>query len=113
MIIKKGQTKKERIAKGGIVYDYPVKSKEMGFSVQELNGRVPDEGAYKNKICKEICYVIEGSGKIFIDDEELILDEGDIYFIEPGQKSYIMAEGLKLLTITQPDWYEEQCEVVQ
>ena len=74
MIIKKNQRKKEKISGRGIIYDYPVKSKKMGFSVQELNGRIlgriPEKGAYKNKVCNEICYVVSGKGSVFIDNKK-------------------------------------------
>lgn len=113
MKIQKNQSKKEKIAGEGFVWDYPVPSEEIGFSVQELNGRVPDKGKYKNKVCNEACYVIKGNGKVYIDDEEFGIKEGDIYFIKPSQKSYVIAKQMKILTITQPNWYKEQCEIVE
>mgnify|MGYP001607984401 CR=1 FL=1 len=116
MIIKKNQRKKEKISGKGIIYDYPVKSKKMGFSVQELDertpGRIPERGEYKNKICNEICYVISGKGSVFINNKKINISEGDIYFVKPNQKSFLIAKKIKILTITKPDWYKEQCEVV-
>ena len=113
MIIKKSQRKKEKISRKGIVYDYPVKSKKIGFSVQELNGRIPERGKYRNKICNEMCYVIKGKGVVFINNKKINVSEEDIYFIKPNQKSFLIANKMNVLTITQPDWYKKQCEVVE
>lgn len=113
MIIRKENSIKEKISEQEVILDYPVKTEETGFSIQELNGRVPDERQYRNRSCNEICFVVEGKGEIFIDDSPKKVDEGDIYFIKPGQKSYIKAEKLEIFTITQPNWYKEQCETLE
>lgn len=111
MIIRKGETKKEGIS-NGIVWDYPMPSKETGLAVQELNGRVPEKGRFLNKICNEICFVIKGSCTLFLDEKKFDIYEGDVFIIKHGQKSHLIANKLKMLTITSPDWHPEQCEIV-
>lgn len=113
MLIKKKQAKREKISKNGLVYDYPMPSKYLGIATQELNFRIPDKGWYKNKICDEICYVISGSAILFIDDKKFNIKQGDIFIIKPKQKSYLQADNLKILTITRPNWYKEQCEILE
>jgi hypothetical protein len=39
--------------------------------------------------------------------------EEDVYVIEPGEKSCVKAEEVKLVVVTRPDWYEEQCEIIE
>ncbi len=112
MIIKK-DPKSIKISKKGIVYDYPLPSEEIGVSLQELDGRVPDEGFYKNNVCKEICYVISGSAEVFINNKKFSVSREDVFVINPKETSYIIAKKLKMLVITSPNWYEQQCEHIK
>jgi len=113
MLIKKEQRKEKQIAKEGIVWEYPLSSKDIGFALSKLNGRVPDSGWMRNKICNEIYYVISGSGILFIEDEKHELKEGDVFLIEPDKKFYIIAENLHLALPTSPAWYPEQWENIK
>ena len=56
---------------------------------------------------------MEGKGEFYIEDKQFEASEGDIVIIEVGRKSYVQAENLKMLTITQPNWYEDQCQLVE
>lgn len=112
MIVRREDTEEEEISGPGKVLDYNI-SEDVGISVQELEGRVPEEGYYVNSECHEVCYVKAGEAKVIIGEEEFHVKEGDIYVIEPGQKSCVKAEGLEILVITRPDWYKEQCEIVE
>ena len=112
MIIRKCERKMEQIAKTGFVWDYKLPDEGIGIAVQKLNGRVPDSGQLMNTVCNEICYVISGSGIVFIEDEKYEVGEGDIFTIDAGQKSYIIAKDLHFVAVTSPDWYPEQCETV-
>lgn len=107
MIIKKSQTKIEHFAKG-IVFDYPMPNEKIGISYQEHNGRTPLKGWGINKVCYELYFIIGGRAEIFIDNEKEIVTKGDLVIIFPRQKSYIIANNLKLITITSPNWNQEQ-----
>ncbi len=107
MFIKKNQATTESFAKG-IVQDYPMPNDDLGISYQEQSGRVPVKGWGINDVCHEIYYVISGTAEVYIDNEHKTIQEGDIVILLPGQKSYLIANQLKLLTITQPNWYAGQ-----
>ena len=47
-----------------------------------------------------------------MEDDKYNLNEGDVFIIKPGEKSYILAENLNLVTIASPNWYSEQCKIV-
>lgn len=110
MLIPKQQTVLEKIAQEGDVYDYPMPHDDLGIALQELNGLVPDIGWHLNKVCYEVCYIIEGKAKFEIENEVFNAGPGDVVVIEAGKKSRLQAVKLKMITITQPNWYEEQCE---
>ncbi|MCK5490957.1 MAG: AraC family ligand binding domain-containing protein [Candidatus Pacebacteria bacterium] len=113
MIIKKADSKIEKISFRSNVWDYPMPSEQVGIAFQELDGRVPDNNWYKNTKCYEICYIISGQGKFFIEDEQFDARVGDVVIIETNKKSYIEARCLKMITVTRPNWYEKQCSIVE
>ena len=112
MIIKKNQTKLEHFSEGK-VFDYPMPSEKIGISYQEHNGRAPKKGWGVNKICYEIYYIISGKAEIYIEDEKSIVENDDVVVIFPGQKSYMKAHNLKLITITSPNWSSDQYSEVE
>jgi mannose-6-phosphate isomerase-like protein (cupin superfamily) len=111
MIIKKALRKKELNTKNWKIWDYPI-SKDIGIAVQEISGRAPAAGATINKVCKEIVYVIRGSGHIFINGRKSAISEGDAFVISPEERSFITGK-MRIITITSPDWYPRQCEKVE
>jgi mannose-6-phosphate isomerase-like protein (cupin superfamily) len=108
MIVNKKERKGEK-SKSAIIYDYPI-SDEVGVSVQELDGRSPERGFYKNKVTREVCYVLSGSAIVFINNKETKVEKEDLFVINPNEKHYITAKKLKLIVFTTPDWKKEQCE---
>ncbi len=113
MLVKKEQRKEKQIAKEGTVWEYDLPSKIIGFALSKLNGRVPDSGWMRNKVCNEIYYVISGSGILFIEDKKYELKEGNVFLIEPGKKFYVIARNLQLVLPTAPAWYPEQWENIK
>lgn len=58
----------------------------------------------------EIYYILEGKGKMFINDEEAILEPGDTVYIPPLAKQCIENIGdqeLVFICIVDPAWKEE------
>jgi mannose-6-phosphate isomerase-like protein (cupin superfamily) len=110
MIVSKKERKEIKSGKSK-VYDYPI-SDDVGVSIQELNGRVPEKGFYKNKISKEICYVLSGSAKVFINNKESKVEKEYIFVINPNEKHCIEAKNMKIIVFSIPDWKEEQCEII-
>lgn len=95
----------------GDIWDYPI-SKEIGVSYQELRMRGPKSGRYLNKVCHEVYFVIKGSAKFVVGDEEYEVGEKDVVVVEPNTAHHIETTDLTYITITRPDWYEEQYEQV-
>lgn len=112
MILQQKQTTKVTAGSQHIVWDYPMTSKDVGISYQEIDGESPDAGFWKNTVCKEWYFVISGSGTVFIDDTQEQFQAGDIVVLPVGKKHRIIGEKLKMIAITKPDWYEEQAEIV-
>lgn len=113
MIIKKQNAKLEADQPGVRILDYNLSPFQTGISYQELDGRVPESGAGKNKVCEELYYIIDGCADIWIDGVKHEAEPGDVVMIKPGSSSYLIADNLRILTITVPDWYEDQYENVR
>lgn len=113
MLVKKEQRKEKRIAKDSVVWEYGTDNKDLGFALARIKGRFPDSGKAMNRICQEIYYVISGNGKLFINDKEVELKEGDVFFIEAGKEYYVVGEDLVLAVPTSPSWYPEQQRLIE
>ena len=112
MLIKKDE-RKEKVMKECTVWEYDFKNKSIQFALARINGRYPDSGKGMNKVCYMIYHVIEGRGRLFVDDEEHELKKGDTFLIEPGKKYYIIGQNLILAIPTSPAWYPEQYEIIK
>lgn len=47
------------------VWEYPINDKDINIGVAQINGRYPEKGYAINEKCKEIIYVISGSGVLY------------------------------------------------
>ncbi|MCK5176215.1 MAG: hypothetical protein KAQ92_00690 [Candidatus Aenigmarchaeota archaeon] len=87
MIIKKADSKIEKISSKGNVWDYPMPTKQVDIALQELEGRVPDRDVIK------IQYAMSS--------------------VKANKKSYIETKNLKMITVTKPNWYESQYKLIK
>ena len=107
MIIHSTETTKISIA-GGEIWDYPLPTEDIGISYQTITGRGPQKGKYLNTVCHEIYFIISGSAVFHIKDKMHTVKENDIVIVEPNSPHFIEAKNLRYITITRPNWYEEQ-----
>ena len=66
--------------------------------------------AHFHKRSEESYYFISGHGLARIDDQEVIVTEGDLVFSKPGQIHQFINTGnisLKYLVFTSPQWIPE------
>jgi mannose-6-phosphate isomerase-like protein (cupin superfamily) len=77
-IIHKNETKIFKNSEVCTAVEYPMDDKDINGAVIELSGRYPVKGRTMNEKCKEMAYVIGGSGKIVVEDKEIQLNEGDL-----------------------------------
>ncbi|MFA5013841.1 MAG: cupin domain-containing protein [Candidatus Paceibacterota bacterium] len=111
-IIRHNEVKKVQNSKQCWVSEYPLEDKDINGAFVELTGREPDEGRVVNLVCKELAYVINGSGKLVANDEEINLRAGDLVVIEPGEK-FFWDGNMTLFLPCTPAWYPEQYKKVE
>ena len=69
-VVRKDQTEKFKNSDNCIATEYPLGEKEINGAVIELKVRYPEKGRVRNLECKELAYVISGSGKAVIEGKE-------------------------------------------
>ncbi len=111
-IIHKDQTEKFKNGENCIATEYPLGDKDINGAIVELTGRYPNTGRVVNLKCKELAYVIKGSGRIVVENEEINLKEGDLILIEPGEK-YFWDGNLIIFTSCTPAWHPDQHKEVE
>lgn len=86
---------------------YPTGDKDISVALIKLTGRYPSKGMVLNEKCKELAYIIKGSGKLGVENEEISLGEGDLVLINPGEK-YFWDGNMTLLMPCVPAWSPKQ-----
>ncbi len=87
-IVGKTQRKKFKNSDCCTAFEYPINDSDINGAIIELSGRYPKNGFAVNEICKEMGYVISGSGKIVVENKEYLIAEGDLILIQPNEKFY-------------------------
>jgi len=111
-VIHRNQTEEFKNSDVCIATEYPLGDRAINGAVIKLNGRYPDEGRVVNLKCKELAYIINGSGKIVVEDKEIKLGKGDLLLIEPGER-YFWEGNLTMFVPCTPAWYPEQHKEVK
>jgi mannose-6-phosphate isomerase-like protein (cupin superfamily) len=111
-IIHENQTKKFKNSDVCVATEYPMGDKDINVAYVEVSGRYPATGQVTNEKCKEMAYIIEGSGKIVVEGEEIILNEKDLILLNPGERFY-WEGNMKMLVPCTPAWYIEQHKEIE
>jgi len=111
-IVYKNQTKTFKNSDVCTAIEYPLGDKDINGAVVELKGRYPDEGRVVNLKCKELAYIIKGSGKAVVEGEERQFNEGDLVLIGAEEKYFWEGDFVMFVSCT-PAWYPEQHKEVE
>ena len=106
-VIYKRQTKKFKNSAVCTAIEYPLDDKDINGAVIELNDRYPDKGRVVNLRCKEMAFVINGSGRVVVEGKEIKVQKGDLALIEPGEK-YFWEGKMTMFMPCSPAWYPKQ-----
>ncbi len=110
--ISKNQTKIFKNSNACTAIEYPLGDKDINGAVIELNGRYPKKDRVVNLKCKELAYIIKGSGRVVIEGREVKFSEGDLILIDAGEKYFWEGSTIMFMPCT-PAWYPEQYKEVE
>lgn len=111
-IVYRNQTNENIHSNSCKVIEYPLGDKDINGAIVKLSGRYPDIGRVVNLKCKELAFIIKGSGKIVVEDEETKLEKGDMVLIDSGEK-YFWDGNMTIFTSCAPAWYLKQHKKVK
>jgi len=112
-IVREQNTKELKNSDTSSLLEYSIElnDKDIDFCINTIVGRYPEKGYCTNKVCKEICYILDGSGTINKQNETLSFKKGDVILIEK-EEIYFWNGNCKIIMICTPAWYKEQCELL-
>lgn len=108
-LIRENQTSIHKNSNNCIATEYPINDKDIDISIVRIKGRYPNRNRVVNRKCKELIYIMKGSGEISIEEKKITLKKGDTILIEPGEK-YYWKGNMTLIVSCSPAWYPEQHE---
>jgi mannose-6-phosphate isomerase-like protein (cupin superfamily) len=106
-IIRSNDTQEFKNSDTCVATEYEFNDPAINIAVVKVTGRYPDSGRVVNEKCKELVFVLEGSGKIFIEEKEILLQKGDAVLIEPLEKIY-WEGNLTMVIPCTPAWSSDQ-----
>jgi len=111
-IIYKKQRKEFKNGESCVAFEYPTNDRDINGAVIELSGRYPQTGRVVNEKCKEMAYIISGSGKLVVEDKEYELNTGDLVLINPGEKFYWQGN-MEIFMPCVPAWTPQQHKFIK
>lgn len=111
-IIHKNQTKTFKNSDVCIATEYPLGDNDINGATIELSGRYPAKGRVVNLKCKELAYIIEGSGEVVVEEKKVELNKGDLVLIEPEER-YFFDGNLTMFISCAPAWHPKQHKEVE
>jgi mannose-6-phosphate isomerase-like protein (cupin superfamily) len=106
-IVKKSQTHTFQTSDVCKAIEYPMGDSDINGAIIELTGRYPTQGKVVNTKCKELAYIISGSGKLILENEEIDVNEGDLILVEPNE-NYCWEGTMTMFVPCTPAWYPQQ-----
>jgi mannose-6-phosphate isomerase-like protein (cupin superfamily) len=107
-VVPAGKTKSFRNSKTCWGEAFSFGDSELDIALVTVDGRYPQTGQVTNDVCREIAYVVSGSGSVGVDDTVHKLAAGDAVMLMPGERFWWEGRMLKMLMPCAPAFYPEQ-----
>lgn len=78
-----------------------------------MSGRYLENGYCVNTISKELIYVLEGSGKLYFENDCFEFEKGDSILINSNEKYYWDTIYCVVSMSCTPSWSEEQHKLIK
>ncbi len=93
--------------------EYPMTDPDINLAVVKINSRCPKTGWQVNTDCKELLYILNGTGTIYLkeNNKETKFSQGDVILIDKNE--YYAFEGnFEAAVPCTPAWTSEQHKYV-
>lgn len=93
--------------------DYPSSDKDINFAVIKINSRSPKVGFQVNTNCKELLYIINGNGILYMkeNNDKIEFKEGNVILIDKNE-CYAFDGDFEAAVSCTPAWASEQHKYV-
>ncbi|MDP1722819.1 MAG: hypothetical protein Q8L37_06465 [Candidatus Gottesmanbacteria bacterium] len=106
-IVQSSETKKVIASPTTSIWEFTMEDTKISGAITEINGRYPEQGFAINEVCKEIAFVVSGSGHIVTSDQARPISVGDLIFLDKGE-SFAWEGTLTLFMATTPKFDPRQ-----
>lgn len=89
-------------------FEYSFGDNDIDLGIAIITGRYPESGYCKNIVSKELIYVLEGTGTLCFENENIKFSDGDSILIDSNEKYYWDTSYCKISMTCTPAWTEEQ-----
>lgn len=89
-----------------------MKEKAISGAIAEIKNRYPEKGFAVNEVCKEIAFVVSGSGQIVNHDQTRPINMGDLIYIDKNE-SFAWEGKITIFMATTPAFDPKQHIIVQ
>lgn len=112
-IIQSSQAKKIQATPTTAIWEFIMEDKTISGAITQINSRYPEAGFAVNEVCKEIAFVLSGSGYIIIPTTKRLIGVGDLVFLDKGESFAWETKGaLTLFMATTPKFDPKQHKIV-
>lgn len=93
--------------------EYPSSDKDINFAIIKINCRSPKRGFHSNEQCKELLYIINGNGIMYMKDSDKKIEfaQGDVILINKNE-CYAFAGSFEAAVPCTPAWTSDQHKYV-
>lgn len=109
-IVKTTQTNKISASTSTTILEYVVDDPDISGAVAEIHGRYPENGFAINEVCKELVFIIIGTGLIVTEKGKQSFNVGDVIFIDRGEK-YRWEGNFSMFMVTTPRFSPSQHKI--
>ena len=95
------------------VKEYSFDVKDIDLGVATITSRYPEKGYCVNLVSKELIYVLDGEGKLYLEDKTIDFSVGDSILIDKGEKYYWESSYCKVALVCTPAFSVEQYKIVE
>ena len=92
--------------------EYSFNDKDIDLGIATITGRYPESGFCVNVISKELIYVLDGKGKLYLENDCVEFEKGDSILIDQNEKYYWDSTYCIVSMSCTPAWNEEQHKLI-
>lgn len=110
-LVKKSQTNRLKTTNATTILEYLMEEDGVSGAVAKIHGNYPEKGFAVNEVCKELVYILRGSGQIVTESEQRAFETGDVIFI--NRRERFRWEGdFSMFMVTTPKFDPNQHKII-